>query len=114
MTYNTLNLKWIAWDLDSSLADTTPPNYDLSEAPVIAHNARLLRQQVKSGFKVFIYTSRHWDDYIVIEKWLKKHRIPYKGIWCGKPLVKETWDDRVFNVDCSECRKRGELNGKNT
>ena len=107
MSFHTVNLKWYAWDLDGSLADTSPENdFNLDLAPVIKKNASLLRKQVKQGYKVFIYTSRHWDDYILIEKWLKKHRIPYKGIWCGKPLVKASWDDRAYNPNCEECCER--------
>ena len=106
MSFNTINLKWIAWDLDGTLADTKDPDYKLEDAPVIKKNVKILKEQVKAGYKVFIFTARHWDDVIIIEKWLKKHRIPFKGIWCGKPLVKEVWDDKVFNPFCKECYER--------
>ena len=51
------------------------------------------------GYKIVVHTSRHWGDYEVIEKWLNYYEIPFKFIWCGKPLVKFFIDDLAIPFD---------------
>lgn len=106
--YKTRTLKFIAWDLDGTLANTHAPNYLLEDAELIKENADLLKKYYQDGYTIFIWSSRHWDDYKDVETWLKKHEIPFQGIWLGKPLVKEFWDDRAYNPNCKECKKHYE------
>lgn len=92
----TKELKWYAVDLDGTLADTKPPKFDLKKAEPIKKNLVKLDEVVNEGYKVMIYTARHWDDYQEIEAWLDLWQIPYKAIWCGKPLVHKMVDDKAI------------------
>jgi len=63
---------------------------------------------VKDGWKIIIYTSRHWADYELIEKWCQKNKIPVRRIICGKPLFRCIIDDRCmeFTGDFNELYRR--------
>lgn len=95
----TKKLIWYSVDLDGTLADTQPPNFKLSESKPIAKNIEKLYEVVNASYKIMIYTARHWDDYQEIEEWLHKYEIPFKAIWCGKPLVHKMVDDKAINAN---------------
>ena len=98
MTNNPPELKWLAVDLDLTLANTSgAPDYHLLEP--IEDNVRKLRECVDEGWKIVIHTSRHWQDYSLIEDWLNKHQIPFKFICCGKILVHRYIDDKAIPAD---------------
>ena len=100
MNYNLTELKWIAMDLDGTLAFTKPEeDFSLDKAQVNYPLVQSMKRARKKGKRFIIYTSRHWDDYPVIEKWLHKHRVPFKFIMCGKPLVDKYVDDRNLSPD---------------
>lgn len=94
-------LRWYAVDLDGTLAHKIP-DYTIGDSRIgepIAENVEKLRAVVDKGYKVVIHTSRHWDNYSLIEEWLDKHNIPYRGIVCGKLLAFKYVDDRAINAD---------------
>ena len=72
-------------------------------------NADLLRRYHQAGYHIFIWSSRHWDDHKEVTTWLKRHKIPFEGIWLGKPLVREFWDDRSYNPNCTECKAHAKV-----
>lgn len=90
-------LKWLAVDLDGTLAHTEAPDYTLGDP--IASNVEKLHKCVQKGYKVVIHTARHWEQYNVVEEWLNKHEIPYKAIVCGKLLAHRYIDDRAIPAD---------------
>ncbi len=91
-------LKWLAVDLDLTLAHSTgAPHYELLDP--IEDNVRKLKECTDLGFKVIIHTSRHWEHYKYIEEWLDKHEIPYKAIVCGKLLAFRYIDDKAVPAD---------------
>lgn len=89
------DLKWIFIDLDNTLAHPVWPDPGIGE-PIESGIAKLLEVH-KAGYDVFIYTARHWGDYRQIKNWLNHHKIPFKGIVCGKPLCLRFVDDRAVN-----------------
>jgi hypothetical protein len=101
-------LNWESWDLDGCIADTSLGNYDLTQTKPIISNAKMCRKAHRNGRKIIIFTARHWDEYPIIEWWLKKHRIPFKMIVCGKILTRVYVDDRAVNPFCSGCKERYE------
>lgn len=93
-------LKWLAVDLDWTLArSTSGPEYTLTEP--IPENVEKLRACVEKGYKVIIHTSRHWEDYSYIEDWLNEHNIPFKAIVCGKILAHRYIDDKAIPADAN-------------
>lgn len=85
-------------DLDGTLAEPvwTPGNPTSSIGDPIKLNLVKLREAVRAGWKVVIYTARPWTDYEAIEAWLLKNEIPFKSIVCGKLLVAALVDDRAI------------------
>lgn len=93
----TLNeLKWYAVDFDGTIASK---NEDYSIGEPILENIKKLQEVIDSGYKIVIHTARHWEEYQDIEHWLKKHKIPYKGIVCGKILAHRYVDDRAISAE---------------
>lgn len=91
-------LKWLAVDLDLTLANSSgAPDYELL-AP-IEDNVRKLRECSELGYKIIIHTSRHWEHYKYIEEWLNDYEIPYKAIICGKLLAHRYIDDKAIPAD---------------
>lgn len=94
-------------DLDGTLIDTNErENFSLETGKPIIKNIELIRKLAKDGRSIFIHTSRHWMDYRDIKKWLKKNKIPFKAIICGKPMGKYYVDDRALNPFCNECMSK--------
>lgn len=91
-------LKWLAVDLDHTLANTSGhPEYQLLDP--ITENVDKLKRCHDKGYKIIIHTSRHWQDYSGIEDWLNEHEIPYKAIVCGKLLAYRYIDDKAIRAD---------------
>lgn len=97
----TARLIWAFVDLDGTLADTKPPHFDLKEAEPIKENLVKLDQLIDAGYKIWIHTSRHDDDYQEIEDWLERWNIPFRGIRTGKPLGALYIDDKARNASDS-------------
>ena len=89
-------LKWLAVDFDGTIAQA---NDDYTIGEPIIENINKLRECVALDYKIIIHTARHWEDYILIEKWLNKHKVPYKQIICGKVLAHKYIDDRAIKAD---------------
>lgn len=92
-------LKWIAVDLDGTLAESIWPAPGIG-AP-LPGAIESMKKIAASGDKVIIYTARPWSHYSMIEDWCKLHEIPVREIICGKPLFKWIIDDKnvEFNGD---------------
>ena len=90
-------LKWLAVDLDGTLANTEPPDYELGEP--IYENVEKLKACTDLGYKAIIHTARHWEQYSAVEAWLDLHGIPYKAIVCGKLLAHRYIDDKAIPAD---------------
>src|SRR5258708_3456808 len=95
------DLKWLAVDLDSTLAEPlwTPDNPTSAIGDPIWSNVFKLRKAVAAGFKPLIHTSRPDTDYEVIEAWLDHWLVPYRRIRTGKPLAALYIDDRARHAD---------------
>lgn len=89
-------LRWYAVDFDGTIATK---NEDYSIGEPIEDNIKKLQEVIDAGYKIVIHTARHWEEYQDIEQWLKKYKIPYKGIVCGKILAHRYVDDRGINAD---------------
>lgn len=89
------DLRWLGVDLDNCLAcNTGYPDFSLTDPVVGAKKA--MEKLNADGWKIIIYTARHWQDYELIEKWLDKYNIPYRRIVCGKLFCKWLIDDRAI------------------
>jgi hypothetical protein len=91
-------VKWIAVDFDKTLAEggTFP---DFIPGPPLPGAVEAMKRLDERGFKITIFTSRHWADYHNIEKWCEVYGIPVRRILCGKPLYKYLIDDRNIAFD---------------
>ena len=56
---------------------------------------------VANGYKIIIHTSRAWNEYDIIEKWLDDWKIPHRRIVCGKLFAKYYIDDRNIEFNGS-------------
>lgn len=90
-------LRWYFVDLDNTLAHQIWPDPGIGEP--IEKNIKKLQAVIDAGYDVFIYTARHWGDYRQIQRWLRKHKIPVKGIICGKPLTYRFVDDKAVHSE---------------
>lgn len=88
-------LKWILIDFDGVLHKPTDKNFIIKGKPIKGSKQALTKLK-KAGFKIIVYTSRHWIDYISIETWLKHHQIPFDRIICGKVLGLMFIDDTAY------------------
>lgn len=88
-------LKWILVDFDKTIATNSDyPEY--KPLKPVDGAKKYLDRLVKDGWKITIYTSRPWNDYDLIEKWLDKWSIPHRRIICGKAFGKYIIDDRAI------------------
>ena len=91
-------VKWLGVDFDKTIANTGGhPDYIPREPLPGAVEA--LKALDKKGYKIVIYTARHWADYINIEAYCKEYGIPVRRIICGKPLFKWIIDDKNIEFD---------------
>ena len=95
------DLKWIACDLDGTLAEPiwTPGNPTTRIGDPIRRNVVKLREAERRGWVPVIHTSRPYSDYESIEAWLEMHDIPVRRIFCGKLLAAAYIDDRALHAD---------------
>lgn len=98
-------LKWIGIDFDKTLCESSGyPDYIPGEP--FPGAVEVCQELHEKGYKIVIYTARHWADYHNIETWCAKYGIPIKGIICGKPLLLLMVDDKniEFRGDWNEVR----------
>lgn len=93
MSRDNHELRWVAVDLDKTVADNSGfPEFKLT-APT--HGAKeALDKLTANGWKIIIHTARAWENYEEIEVFLNKYEIPFRRIVCGKLLAKYYVDDR--------------------
>lgn len=103
------DLKWLAVDLDGTLAKPvwTPESPGPDVGDPIFSNVEKLIQAVNRGYKVTIHTSRSWTDYEIVESWLNYHNIPWNRIVCGKLLAAAYIDDRSVHESSDSWVKNG-------
>lgn len=89
-------LRWVLVDLDSTLAEPVWPARGIGRPKLGAEEA--LRAIQHRGYKVVVYTSRPWADYVAIENWLNDNNLPFNKIICGKVLAKLIIDDTAFRL----------------
>ena len=99
-------LKWIAVDFDETIASSSGFPDFIPGDPL--HGAvDSLRELNRLGYKIMVYTARHWSDYKNIEEYCTFYGIPIKSIICGKPLLKCFVDDKniAFSGDWEQALK---------
>ena len=110
MNWQPLNkddVKWLGIDFDDTIASNSGyPSFTPGE-PLPGAVLRITELD-KRGYKIVIYTARHWSDYHNIEKYCEHYQIPVRRIICGKPLFKYIVDDKniEFNRDWDEVVKK--------
>ena len=102
------NMIWVYVDLDDCLYESRPPLFELKKLKPKAKH--FMWEMVKMGHKPIIFTSRHEAEYPYIEHCLKRDKIPFREIRCGKPMGRMYIDDKGFrlkdwNVDGPEILK---------
>lgn len=86
-------LNFIGVDFDNTLANNTGfPDYTPT-TPIKGAKEAMIKLKTK-GFKVYIYTARASSEHQIVKNWLKKNKIPFKDIICGKQLFRWTIDDK--------------------
>lgn len=92
------SLKWLLVDFDFTICKNSGyPDFIPTEPIEGAKEA--LKKLDAEGWKITIFTSRHWSDYHNIENWLIDQDIPFRRIICGKPLGRWMIDDRNLEFD---------------
>ena len=72
-------------------------NEDYSKCTILpgVHSSfKLFREK---GYKIYLHTGRHINNFDVTVKWLKKNKIDYDHLVLGKPVAKYYIDDRGIN-----------------
>lgn len=94
-------LLWAAVDFDGTLTESvwTPEDPVATPGPPKLSSLVKVRDLHLAGYKIVVHTARPWADYEIIEQWLVRHRVPFKGIVCGKLLAAVYIDDRAIHVD---------------
>lgn len=88
------HLKWIAVDFDNTVATQVWPQEGIGQ-PLPYVKEAFDRLSAK-GYKIIIYTSRHWGDITALENWFEDHQIKIDRIECGKMLVRFYIGDEAF------------------
>jgi hydroxymethylpyrimidine pyrophosphatase-like HAD family hydrolase len=91
--------KWVMVDFDGTIHpyDTKDKNYWIKNRPMKGAKETLEKIR-KMGYKIIIYTSRHWSEYKPIEQYLLHHQIPFDRIICGKVLGVLLIDDKAYRL----------------
>lgn len=92
-------LIWAAVDLDGTLAESVWPEKGIGKP--IKRNVVKLRELHTRGWKIVIHTARGWEDYELIESWLRYYDLPFSRIVCGKILAQIYIDDRARHAEDS-------------
>ena len=70
----------------------------------------LLLNSLEKGYKIYLHTGRHINNFDVTINWLKKNKIDYDHIVFGKPVAKYYIDDRGINfTNWERCNKKMKL-----
>lgn len=93
------DLKWLAIDFDNTLARSlwTPENRTSDIGEPIWENLAKLDLAVAHGYKVIIHTARPSTDVAILEAWLDKYHVPFRGITTGKILTLTYIDDKAVH-----------------
>ena len=87
-------LSFLGVDFDETIAHSSGFPDFIPTTPFEGAREALWALKSRRGYKIIIYTARHWGDQGAIEKWCKYYSIPFDGIICGKPLFYRIIDDR--------------------
>lgn len=83
----------IAVDLDGTVCTI---NEDYSRCELIPGTLEGLKRLKEKGFRIYICTGRHINQYEPTIAWLVAHKVPYDHIIFGKPPAKYYIDDRAI------------------
>src|SRR6266496_1086543 len=94
-------LKWALLDVDGTLAEPlwTPDNPTKDIGPPIPKNIAKALKLYYAGYKLTVWSSRPWSDYLRVERWCERNKLPVRRILLGKPLGGVYCDDRAVNAD---------------
>ena len=92
-----------SFDFDGVLAEPVWPDPGIGE-PIPA-GLDLMMQYFRRGYRIIVFTSRHWASHDELVEWL--HRMvgsTVSQVVCGKPLASVYVDDRAlrFPLDSQE------------
>ena len=69
---------------------------DYSKCQVLPGAIAAIRKMQESGYRVFLYTGRHLNQFGITTKWLAENGVPYDHLVFGKPPAKYYIDDRAI------------------
>lgn len=87
----------VIFDFDGVLAEAIWPDPGIGE-PIEA-GVELLQDYLRRGYRVMVWTSRHWDQQQEIEDWLLGVIGEHIPVLCGKPLAALYIDDRAWRFE---------------
>ena len=93
---NSLEQNSLCIDLDGTLAEITD---DYSSAPPIPGAADALRTLKFNGWKIIIFTARHFNHWEITTRWLNDNHFEYDQLVFGKPTARFYIDDRGINFN---------------
>jgi len=85
---------WILIDFDDVI-HTQSEDFNIKNKPIAGVKEALTKLK-KAGFKIVIFTARHWVEHISIKTWLRYYKIPFDSVICGKPLGLLFIDDKAY------------------
>lgn len=93
-------LKTAVIDLDGTLAENIwePGQAKSFIGEPLDHGVNQLMKLYLEGYRIVIFTSRSWQDQVMIEAWLVAHEIPFNQVICGKPLATIYIDDKAVSA----------------
>lgn len=83
----------IAVDIDGTICTI---NADYSKCKLLPGCIEALQKFRSSGYKVYLYTGRHINNYEVTVNWLIENGVPYDHLIFGKPPAKYYIDDNAI------------------
>ena len=61
---------------------------------VTSNSVHFVNTLYKLGHTIIIFTARSWSELPMTLEWLKKHKVQYHTVVCGKPVYDVIVDDR--------------------
>jgi FMN phosphatase YigB (HAD superfamily) len=92
---------WVLVDFDGTIHPYDKKNkakdFPIKNPPL--RGARETLQEIrKHGYKIIVYTARHWSEHKSISEYLRHYQIPFDAIICGKVFGVLMIDDRAFRL----------------
>lgn len=98
-------LRTISFDFDDTLARSVWPEPGIGDP--IPDGLSLLEFYFRNGYRIWVFTARHWADHADIVTWLDSHAPGMVDqVICGKPLASLYVDDRAMRFVESKNERR--------